>query len=240
MTALPRPDPAVGVFETLLVRDHRVQALELSSRAAAASSRAAVRRARSRTTSRERVRTIAAELSPPHRVRIDAVPRTHGDSDRDRHDALALVDAPAAPVTLKPVLVPGGIGQYKWRDRRLLDGFDDGHSIPLILDAGDEVLEAGRMNFWLVEGRRVVTPRADGRLLGGVTRTLLLDLATMLELDASEETISLTRARSADSIFVTSSIRHAAGAVLQERGCPAPENPTIEAILTALAGVGWS
>jgi para-aminobenzoate synthetase/4-amino-4-deoxychorismate lyase len=227
------------VFETLLVRDQRVQALELHLER--------LRRAVDRLYCAhvpedlgERVRTIAADLSPPHRLRIDAIPQPTGLELEIAATPVAPVAAPTTPVTLKPVLVPGGIGQYKWRDRRLLDTLDDGHSIPLILDAGEDVLEAGRMNLWLLEGHRIVTPHADERLLPGVTRTLLLELAAKLGLDASTEAITLTRARSADSIFVTSSIRHAATAVLHDDPAPGPDRATIERIRAALDGVGWT
>ena len=54
-------------------------------------------------------------------------------------------------MTLKPVVVPGGIGPYKWRDRRLIEALTADGSIPLILDAGDELLEAAaaeRLDPW--------------------------------------------------------------------------------------------
>ena len=95
----------------------------------------------------------------------------------------ASLERPGQPVTLKPVLVPGGIGEYKWRDRRLIDALTAEDSIPLILDAGDELLEAGQMNVWIMEGPRILTPPADGRLLPGVTRALVLELAPTLGLE---------------------------------------------------------
>ena len=51
------------------------------------------------------------------------------------------------------------------------------------------MLEAAWGNVWLLEGDRLITPPADGRILPGVTRALLLELAPSL---------GLQRARGAD------------------------------------------
>jgi para-aminobenzoate synthetase/4-amino-4-deoxychorismate lyase len=181
----PRPDPASGVFETLLAVDGEPVLLEEHL---------------------DRLRASVAELYgaelppldlalPPAgawRVRIDFVPG----------EGLAVESTPAAyptePLMPRLLTIPGGLGAHKWRDRALVAPRPE----PLILDLSGEVLESGSGNVFIVEGDGLVTPPADGRILPGVTRAELMRTA-----DVSVEPIDLERLRAADEAFVTSSIR---------------------------------
>ena len=107
-----------------------------------------------------------------------------------------------APRAVAPVVLPGGLGTHKWRDRALVEAL--AHrlgAIPLIVDADGAVLEAAHANLFVVEGDRLVTPPADGRLLPGVTRARVI-AAT----GAAEEPIDLDRLAAADGAFLSSSI----------------------------------
>jgi branched-chain amino acid aminotransferase len=84
------------------------------------------------------------------------------------------------------------------------------------LDAA-EILEGGTSNVFVVETDRsapssipprptLVTPPL-GRILGGITRAHVLSAAKAMGLSVREEPITLGRARAADEIFLTSSIR---------------------------------
>jgi para-aminobenzoate synthetase/4-amino-4-deoxychorismate lyase len=114
-----------------------------------------------------------------------------------------------APVVLEPVLVAGGLGAHKWADRTPLDGLDGPGRAGLLCDLDGGVLEASSANAWLVEGDRLITPPADGRILAGVTRARVLALV-----DAAEEPIDLDRAAAADGIVLTSAVRLAVAAAL--------------------------
>jgi para-aminobenzoate synthetase / 4-amino-4-deoxychorismate lyase len=104
--------------------------------------------------------------------------------------------------------VPGGLGAHKWTDRRGIDAAGERlDATPLIVEPGAEVLEAGWGNVWALEGTRLVTPPADGRILPGVTRARLLGLAGELGLEAAQERLSLERLARADVILLTSSLR---------------------------------
>ena len=135
--------------------------------------------------------------------------------------------------------MPGGLGRYKWCDRRLLDNLSSRQSAPLIVDVEGDVLEASWANVWIVEGGRIVTPAADGRLLPGVTRSLLLECDPALGLTASTEPISVGRAREADAIFLTSSLRYAVTAALDGGPSPHRHSPVVKVLRTALRGAGW-
>ncbi len=201
-----RPDPACGVFETVLVHDGRAVELErhldrlaasvnelyggvppgLSGVAARANDVAA------QTIGRSRLRVLAGADGS---VTIDVSPAGH---------------APRGSRQLAPFALPGGLGAHKWRDRRLLDALAaevDG-MVPLLVDTDGCVLEAAYANVWIVESGALITPPADGRILPGTTRAAVL----AADRSARQEPIDLVRLARADDVFLTSSIagRHPA------------------------------
>jgi para-aminobenzoate synthetase / 4-amino-4-deoxychorismate lyase len=231
MSAPPpdRPDPAAGVYETVRVRDGVIQALD-AHLARLADSVRELYGAPLGDEPRRRLLERAAGLDGEHRIRINAVP----DGGGLRLDLVASRLAPGArrPVSLTPVVVPGGLGAHKWCDRRIIErhGADP---VPLLVDADDAVLEGAWGNVWILDGDQLVTPPADGRILPGVTRAALLALAPRLGLHAREERIGLSDARDAGALMLTSSLRLAVAA-----GFGAPpelEPPEIARIRDALA-----
>jgi branched-subunit amino acid aminotransferase/4-amino-4-deoxychorismate lyase len=77
-------------------------------------------------------------------------------------------------------------------------------------------------------------------LLAGVTRALLLEAAPALGLTAVAEPVTLSRARAADAIFVTSSIRRATGALIDGGGGPASDAGTVTAVRSVLDTAEWA
>ena len=146
--------------------------------------------------------SAGAELA---RLRIDVAP-----------GGVEITVRPAAapalePVALAPVVLPGGLGEHKWRDRSLLDALTARlGAMPLLVDADGSVLEAAISNVWILEGDALVTPPADGRILPGVTRARLLAAGA-----GREDAVDLARLQAADAVLLSSSIgavRMAAGA----------------------------
>jgi para-aminobenzoate synthetase/4-amino-4-deoxychorismate lyase len=222
------PDPSQGVFETLLVRDGRIQALERHLGRMASS----VDRLYGLALPDElplTVRERAAGLSGSHRLRVDAVP----DGDRLRFNVETTALDPNRPrrYALTPVTLPGGHGPHKWRDRRALSA-DRG--VPLLVDADGSILEAAWANVWLLDGQQLSTPPADERLLAGVTRNRLLELAPSLGLEATERAISLEEARAAPTVLLTSSLALAVGAAVNREPVAADDDDVIETIRGAL------
>jgi para-aminobenzoate synthetase / 4-amino-4-deoxychorismate lyase len=221
------PDPALGVFETLLARGGRVQALDAHLRRLAGSV-AELYRAGLPTDLRSRVRALAEGNPGPRRLRIDAIP-----ADELR---IELTTSPApgnAGLCCHPVVVPGGLGRHKWVDRRLVDSLARDGGVPLLVDSNGELLEATWANVWLIEDGQLVTPPADGRILPGVTRAMLLELHPT----AREEPITVARAQSAEAVFLTSALRHAVAAGIDGPGRTPPE---LAAIHEALSTSAWS
>jgi para-aminobenzoate synthetase/4-amino-4-deoxychorismate lyase len=200
-----RPDPARGVFETVLVQDGKPVRLEQHINRLASSV----------------AELYGVRLDPGTAIRAQRAAATAG-LDRSRLRILAGPDGsvnetispagipPANPLVLTPFALPGGLGAHKWRDRRLLTALAARAlgTVPLIVDTDGLVLEAAHANIWIAEQERLLTPPADGRILAGVTRAALL----ADDASAREEPIDLTRLEQADAIFLTSSIsgRHPA------------------------------
>jgi para-aminobenzoate synthetase/4-amino-4-deoxychorismate lyase len=195
----PRPDPAQGVFETVLVERSRPLHLDAHLERLAAS-----------------VRTLyGSELPPGTRSRAIAAATatsTRGAlrilAEADGSIALSVTSAPVRPekpMFLEAFALPGGLGSHKWRDRRLLQALAccQPGAVPLLIDTDGQVLEAAHANIWLVEGEALLTPPDDGRILPGVTRATLLRSNRL----AREEPFDLERMASAERIFLTSSIR---------------------------------
>jgi para-aminobenzoate synthetase/4-amino-4-deoxychorismate lyase len=185
-TRHPRPDPALGVFETLLASDGEFVLLAEHLRRLDASVLELYG---------ERL-APDLDLGPPPaagawRIRIVFRPGSGVTVERAR---ASFPDGPLEPELL---VLPGGLGAHKWVDRALVAGPE-----PLIMDLSGELLETGSGNLFLVEGDRLITPPADGRILPGITRAQL-----MREREVLEEPIDLERLRAADDAFVTSSIR---------------------------------
>jgi para-aminobenzoate synthetase/4-amino-4-deoxychorismate lyase len=182
-----RPDPALGVFETLLAIDGRVEAAGEHLRRLDANIRELYG---------ERLPPgLEFDLAPPPegawRIRVLFRPGVGLTVER------VAASSPDGPLEPRMLVLPGGLGAHKWADRSIVAGRE-----PLILDITGEVLETGSGNVFLVEGDTLVTPPADGRILPGVTRARL-----MRETRVVEEPFDLRRLREADEVFVTSSIR---------------------------------
>lgn len=223
-------DAAQGVFETLLVRDGRVQSLRRHLDRMATSVDQLYELALPERLANT-VRRQASGLSGAHRLRVDAIPANGG---LDVSLEMTALSARPRRLTCVPVTLAGGHGSHKWRDREALAG---GPDVPLVVDEDGFVLEAAWANVWLLEGRRLSTPPADGRLLAGVTRARLLALAPSLGLDAAERPIALAEVRSAPGLLLTSSLSLAAAAAVDAKS--APDERVVERIRAALEADDW-
>jgi para-aminobenzoate synthetase/4-amino-4-deoxychorismate lyase len=76
------------------------------------------------------------------------------------------------PIIVTPQVVPGGLGEHKWVDRRLVDRLGADGTTPLLLDADGTVLEAAWAAVLIRRGGTLYTPREDGRILPSTSRPL--------------------------------------------------------------------
>lgn len=204
MTSRPHPDPAQGIFETMLVvRGEPVlpaahlERLETSLEAVygiglpAQARQVVAERAEGLELGRLRLTVTPSESAPE--LEVDA-----GELDGWPH-------FPEQPVSLRPHQVSGGLGCHKWADRAALPTAAPGEA-PLLVD-GDEVLEAAWASVFAVRNGAVFTPPLDGRILPGVTRVTTIELARARGIEVSERNLPLDELRRADEVFLTNSIR---------------------------------
>ena len=199
---VPRPDPAAGIFETLLVRDGVALAAEehLERLRRSAGELYAVTLP---TALPALLQHAALEQGGPCRIRV--VLRPDGDV---RLEAAPLPPA-GGPVALEPIAVPGGLGAHKWRDRRLVDAWDEAvaPAIPLLVDLDGRVLETTRASVFAFIDGVLITPPLDGRILPGVTRAIALAEAAALGIPTAERLLTLAELGTADAVLTSGALR---------------------------------
>jgi para-aminobenzoate synthetase/4-amino-4-deoxychorismate lyase len=214
-----RPDPALGVFTTMLVRDGA--AVDLGAHLARLERSVAELYGQALPADLEpRIAAVAAGR-PLLRLRLLVTPAS-GPRAVVELDARPLDTEPEPqPALLAPAYLPRGLGAHKWRDRRLLDRLERSlGALPLIVDLDDQVLEAATANVLIVEGATVVTPPLDGRLLPGTVRGRALAAAPAAGLRPAEEPITLDRLRAADEVLLSSAISGLRPAALAGKAGP--------------------
>ena len=195
------PDPRLGVFDTLLVRDNRPVDLEahldrltrsvhelyaVSVDVAALSTRVL---AEADGVGTARVRTTYEPAAG--RWRID----------------VARIDVPGLDpraVTLRRSAE--GLGRHKWTDRRMVADPGDADDV-LLVDEQDRLLECGRANLFVVIADECRTPPLDGRILPGTVRARALARLRSDRRPVVERVVSVAELTSAAEVFTTSSIR---------------------------------
>jgi para-aminobenzoate synthetase/4-amino-4-deoxychorismate lyase len=199
------------VFETLLVHGGRPLELDAHLARLDASVRAvfgapAPPAARALVLDRARDAGLA-------RLRLTVAPDAGGEPAAEVAvvpiDAALVLPGWERALELAPLVVEDGIGAHKWADRRLLAAAERelAPRVPLLLDADGTVLEASRGNLFAVYAGVLVTPPADGRILPGVTRRRVLDLAAGLGIPVREEPVPFERLGDAAEVFLTGAVR---------------------------------
>jgi para-aminobenzoate synthetase/4-amino-4-deoxychorismate lyase len=209
------PDRAIGVFETLLIVDGVPVELQAHMQRLS-SSVGELFATELPADTRELVLDSAAPLRLG-RVRLTVAPGPTGVLGADA--VAASVDPEDVfpswdrAVALRPFLIRGGLGAHKWADQWVdRAGLSWAYSesdrcLPLVLDAGGELLEASRANLFAVEGEALVTPRVDGRILPGVARARAIETARALGIELLEERLTIERLAAAGEAFLTGSVR---------------------------------
>lgn len=161
----------------------------------------------------ELVQELASSL-PVGRLRLTVAPRDDGSlgtaAVTTKVDPEDLFPSWERATALRPVVIPGGLGEHKWADRDGLAWTEAGEAkgaLPLVLDAGEEVLEASRANVFAVEDGALLTPVADGRILPGVTRARAIEAAGSLGIEVRRARLDVERLIAAGEAFLTGSVR---------------------------------
>ncbi len=207
MTTPRRPDPARGLFETLLVVDGRPVELDAHMDRIGASLEA-LYDADLPADAAGLVRREAAGLALG-RLRLTVRPEGGGFAC----DAVAAGVDPAIVfpgwdrgAELRSLPLAGGLGPHKLVDRPALPDAT-GTTVPLLIDSGGEVLEAGRANVFAVCEGVLVTPAADGRILPGIVRAATIEIARQEEIGLEERPLWREELLGADEVFLSGSVR---------------------------------
>ena len=87
---------------------------------------------------------------------------------------------------------------------------DRGADEALLLDLVGRPVECATANLFAVRSGQVVTPPLAAGCLPGIVRSVVLELCSRLDIPAIEEFITLEELRSAEEVFITSSLREVA------------------------------
>lgn len=208
MAPHPKPDPAQGIFETMLV----VRGAPVAQTAHLARLQASLEAVYGIGLPAQADQIVAenAEKLELGRLRLTVTPPRFGMSSApglevDAGELDGWPHFPEQPVALRPHEVSGGLGSHKWADRTALPAVPPGEA-PLLIDSG-EVLEAAWASVFAVRSGALFTPPLDGRILPGVTRATTIELARARGIEVLERSLPLDELRAADEVFLTNSIR---------------------------------
>lgn len=107
------------------------------------------------------------------------------------------------------------------------EGFDE----MLFFNTSDELCESAMANVFLIRGKELYTPSLDSGCLPGVTRDLILRMATEQKIPCHAKTLTKKDLSKADGIFLTSSIKGPVW-VASFQGSAYPVHPLFAALRT--------
>jgi para-aminobenzoate synthetase / 4-amino-4-deoxychorismate lyase len=219
------PRPVTGVFTSLKVSAGQTRNLEGHLARLAASTAALFGKDLPASLRTDLGDCLAEEPSGRLRVTVRPV----GGPLQAFIEVVPLTPAPDRPVSLRPVVIPGGLGAHKWRDRRLLAELarqarlGPGEQL-LITDETGELLETDRGNLFAVADGVLLTPPADGRLLPGITRAAIIRAARGQGIRVGLKPLTLDQLTAASEVFVCNAV-YGVLSVRSIDGCPATWEP---------------
>jgi para-aminobenzoate synthetase / 4-amino-4-deoxychorismate lyase len=237
------PDPERGVFETLLIVDGTPIELDAHLERIAFAVHA----------------LFGAELPPelPDLARAHSAGHELGrlrmavSRDEERRLGLEFDAAAVGPelvlpsweraVDLVAIAITGGLGPFKWTDRRLLDrataGLGPG-ALPLAVDERGAVLEASRANVFALSGEALATPPLDGRILPGIARARAIEAALAAGVEVRETELAVGDLIEAGEVFLTGSVRGIEPACSLD-GAPLRPPGKVAGLLARALGERW-
>ncbi|MEJ7630613.1 MAG: aminodeoxychorismate synthase component I [Nocardioidaceae bacterium] len=209
-TWLPPVDRGAGLFTTCLVDDGTVVDLDRHLARLSASVADCYGEALPPGLARQAT-TVGEALRGKHRLHIGVRPGPEGLRSAEV-TATPIAPGRGKPLRLVPVVVPGGMGDHKYGDRRRLTWLEPAPGVwsagcdALVMDTDGAVLETGRGNLFIVTDDAVHTPALDGRLLPGVTRGRVVDALEGAGVAVVQRRLTLDDVVAAGEVFVTSSL----------------------------------
>jgi branched-chain amino acid aminotransferase len=146
--------------------------------------------------------TPLPEVDPTVVVYVSALPRggVAGESVWDDPATVQSVETRRVPDSA----LPSGAKTHNYLNGILARGeLEDGADEALLRDVDGRVAEGATSNLFFVRDGVLRTPVADGDLLPGITRTLVLDLAGEAGIPVEEGAYGLEDVRAAEEAFLT-------------------------------------
>ena len=219
------PRPVTGVFTSLKVSAGQTRNLEGHLTRLAASTAALYGKDLPASLRTDLGDCLAEEPSGRLRVTVRPV----GGPLQAFIEVVPLTPGPDGSVSLRPAVIPGGLGAHKWRDRRLLAELTRRSRLGpdeqlLITDETGELLETDRGNLFAVSDGVLLTPPADGRLLPGTTRAAIMRAARGQGIRVGLKPLTLDQLTAASEVFVCNAV-YGVLSVGSIDGCPATWEP---------------
>jgi len=155
----------------------------------------------------------AAGLNGYHRLRLDFTPPKSLTAAPTRIEVPDLLIGKfthfkVVSNRLKDLRLNAGHGSLKIAKRHELEALEAqaAPAIPLLIDGSEHILETTRHNVFIIEGKTLLTPPLDGRILPGVTRQVVISEAQKLGLTCLEEPLTLKRAEAASGMLLTNAV----------------------------------
>lgn len=208
MAALAQTDVAQGLFETLLVTTGRPVELDAHLARLGASCELLLGEALPEHTA-ALVREAAAGVRLG-RLRLTVTAGPHGAavqaSAAEVDPAIVFPSPQSGAAELRTLRLAGGLGAHKWVDRAALESIRE-PAVALLIDHDGAVLEASRANVFAVRDGALLTPPTDGRILPGIVRRAVIEVAAEEGIRLREEPLSLDDLRGAEEVVLSGSVR---------------------------------
>jgi len=203
----PTPDPARGIFETVLVVDGKPVLWERHRERLAASATALY--GVSLPAGIDRAVAEAARGHGLARLRLDLGRDGHTIAVRAVDPGGMFAEVEITPVASEPH------GPHKLSDRRWLERIEARVQRPLLVSGAGTLWETSRANVFLLRDGVLATPPLDGAILPGVMRGVLLAEAAALGVETREQRLTLEDLGDAEIVLLTNSIRLAERSTLR-------------------------
>jgi branched-chain amino acid aminotransferase len=86
------------------------------------------------------------------------------------------------------------------------EAVDAGSDEAILLNVDEEVAECSASNIFIVEDGEIITPPIEAGILPGITRRVVIDLASSLGIKVAEEAVTVERLLNAEEVFITNSV----------------------------------
>ncbi len=86
------------------------------------------------------------------------------------------------------------------------EAVDAGSDEAILLNVDGEVAECSASNIFIVEDGEIITPPIKAGILPGITRRVVIDLASSLGIKVAEEAVTVERLLNAEEVFITNSV----------------------------------